>query len=105
MRSQTFRQRFQLDSGIHVPPMLTIPKRPGKSLYPIGLRWCLECPIRTQSCLGDCPGIAYNDSFGGEAEKPLLRYATECSDDHGCSGNPEILAASLSLPDGRWDSG
>src|SRR5258708_39489222 len=84
--------------------MLTTAARGGKS-RPNGARPASTRGLPAQSCLSDCPGIAYNDSFGGEAEKPLSGTAMERSDDHGRRGNPEIFAASLSLSDGGRDSG
>ena len=51
--------------------MLTIPERGGKSLVAKGVRHLSAYLLSAQSCLRDCASIAYNSSFGGEAEKPL----------------------------------
>src|ERR1700675_1231818 len=53
--------------------MLTILKRAGKSLRPIGLQCGPARRVSPQSCFGECPSIAYNGSFGGEAEKAAVR--------------------------------
>src|SRR5260370_42363780 len=85
--------------------MLTIPGSGGKafpkSAYDVGRRAAPEHNLASESA----PASLIMVVLAERRRSRCQGTATERSDDYGRSGDPEIFAASLSLPDGGWDSG